>query len=1037
MKKLLNLYQLQKLVLAFIFLLASTFSFAQDLNILVFHKTNGFRHTEAINESIKMLRSLNGNAWSVDETIDAAAFTNSNLAKYDVIVFSNTSGGGLLNDSQKAAMEAFIQSGKGFVGFHAATDTYRNDSNDARWPWYNELVGAIVQINPYHTANNLPGIMNVLTDNPITSHLGNTWAHNEEWYYWERNGGQLSPNNTVLLEVQSTGNNSYDAKRPVTWLKEFDGGRSFYTALGQNGRTYENNNNFREMVKKAVVWASNKSQTPPPGGNCGSVTSQWTDLLANDLECWEVWMGVPHSTTGLPGSSNNVTNGSGTPLGLNNDPRNVFSVINVNGEKQLYITGEVYGGLTTKNEYGNYHLSMQFKWGTKKWEPRLNQKRDSGILYHCKGEHGSFWDVWKSSLEYQVQEGDCGDYIGLAGAGALIPAKQVGNQHVFTPGATPVSKNFVKRSQNFENPNGQWNTLEVIVVGDRAIHYVNGNMVNAVLDAKWNGNTITSGQIQIQSEAAEIFYRNIRIKAATDFPQKDLTTLGWGSNPDPDPDPNPDCDTNAPVGKTIALQKSGGDQKWVTINGTNSNLIANGNESDRELFLVEQHSTNGCIALKSITNGKYVQVVGSNTDAVIRATGNAPGTWENFAWKQKGNNKVALKSLFNNGWIQANWNLNNASLIPKGTADGQWETFDYVVISDTDPNPDPNTISIDCTSLPSSLNTDTSIQVAVKYSADQNRDVVIELWNSGWLGQGKKTVSAGPGNTIVTINLNNAPAVGSNYLLKASIRPVGASWQQNIKQCSKNNITLSNAGTDPDPNPGSDTSFYIVNRQTGKKLRPLNNNDGVALIQVDAAVSDNFVKWEQVDTDTGFFYLKNVATGKYFRPATDGNGTAIEQRPTSYSGYYTQWEKISTFNEYFYLKNRQTKLYFRPNTDANNSTMVQRPTSYGGNYTQWVFQNTNRNLLANKNNVFDVAIYPNPVLEDQININVASNREQNASILLYDITGKEIFATQLFVGQGNQTISLSVNELNIQNKGVYFIRLKTKTNTKTIKVFYD
>jgi len=104
------------------------------------------------------------------------------------------------------------------------------------------------------------------------------------------------------------------------------------------------------------------------------------------------------------------------------------------------------------------------------------------------------------------------------------------------------------------------------------------------------------------------------------------------------------------------------------------------------------------------------------------------------------------------------------------------------------------TVSINCNSLPSTLSTGTSINVPISYSADQNRDVVIELWNSGWLGQGRKTVGAGSGTTTVTINLNNAPGAGSNYLLKASVRPVGAGWQQNIKSCSKNSISIGNGG---------------------------------------------------------------------------------------------------------------------------------------------------------------------------------------------------------------------------------------------------
>ncbi len=110
-------------------------------------------------------------------------------------------------------------------------------------------------------------------------------------------------------------------------------------------------------------------------------------------------------------------------------------------------------------------------------------------------------------------------------------------------------------------------------------------------------------------------------------------------------------------------------------------------------------------------------------------------------------------------------------------------------------NPNPSNATVNCTTLPSSLTSGTSITASVDYTADQSRDVVIELWNSGWLGQGKTTVNAGSGTANIIINLSNAPAAGSNYLLKASIRPVGASWQQNIDACNKNNITVTTGGS--------------------------------------------------------------------------------------------------------------------------------------------------------------------------------------------------------------------------------------------------
>ena len=118
-------------------------------------------------------------------------------------------------------------------------------------------------------------------------------------------------------------------------------------------------------------------------------------LLDEDLSHFEKWNGVPHTTIlGLPEGtyqSDNVH--KGTALGLNNDIKNVFSVIKEDGELILKITGEIYGGLTTKASYENYHLSVMFKWGDKKWEPRLEDLRDSGILYHAHGDHGSFWNT--------------------------------------------------------------------------------------------------------------------------------------------------------------------------------------------------------------------------------------------------------------------------------------------------------------------------------------------------------------------------------------------------------------------------------------------------------------------------------------------------------------------------------------------------------------------------------------------------------------------------------------------------------------------
>lgn len=252
-------------------------------------------------------------------------------------------------------------------------------------------------------------------------------------------------------------------------------------------------------------------------------------LLDTQLSQWNVWIGVPHHSVPLPGlpKSNSNDGTTGVPLGFQNDPLQVFSIIEQNGAPVLKVTGQIYGALTTKEEFQNYHLSLQFKWGEKKWPPRLDRKRDSGLLIHCVGPHGAFWNVWKRSLECQIQEGDTGDFFALAGTIADIPAiiPVEGGRPVYQNGAPlRTISNQAKRSTLTEMPHGSWNTLEIYTMGDSTVHLVNGqvNMVlfNTRQETPHGEAPLKKGQIQIQAEGAEIYYRDILITPITEFPQE-------------------------------------------------------------------------------------------------------------------------------------------------------------------------------------------------------------------------------------------------------------------------------------------------------------------------------------------------------------------------------------------------------------------------------------------------------------------------------------------------------------------------------------
>jgi 3-keto-disaccharide hydrolase len=174
------------------------------------------------------------------------------------------------------------------------------------------------------------------------------------------------------------------------------------------------------------------------------------------------------------------------------DPRGRYSA-DANGDRVftaedgvIHVSGEKFGGLTTKDEYENYRLSVEFKWGEKRWPPREKDKRDSGILVHCVGPD----KIWTKSIECQIQEGDCGDFWLVGGTTITVD----GN----------VETNFKKKKKDSEKPNGEWNTVEVVCDGDKITNIVNGVVVNEGTNA-----SVVKGRILLQSEGAEVYYRNV------------------------------------------------------------------------------------------------------------------------------------------------------------------------------------------------------------------------------------------------------------------------------------------------------------------------------------------------------------------------------------------------------------------------------------------------------------------------------------------------------------------------------------------------
>ncbi len=197
--------------------------------------------------------------------------------------------------------------------------------------------------------------------------------------------------------------------------------------------------------------------------------------------------------------------------GKNNDPEGYFKV-EPDGSLHIFdipVTSQnkAFGYVATDVEYQNYHLRLQYKWGTKKFAPRALDKRDSGLLYHVQGADV----IWPTSVESQIQEGDTGDYIFLVGPRG---------ESEFAPGTltylaggvrSGTTSNYVQKSTTMDSLT-DWNTVEVIVRGNSSVHIVNGVVVNRSFNITLDGRPLTSGRILLQAEGAEISYRNVEIK---------------------------------------------------------------------------------------------------------------------------------------------------------------------------------------------------------------------------------------------------------------------------------------------------------------------------------------------------------------------------------------------------------------------------------------------------------------------------------------------------------------------------------------------
>ncbi|MFC1765542.1 DUF1080 domain-containing protein, partial [Planctomycetota bacterium] len=179
-------------------------------------------------------------------------------------------------------------------------------------------------------------------------------------------------------------------------------------------------------------------------------------------------------------------------------------------------TGEngTHGLMYTHKKYSKYILRFEYKWGEKIANNFASLQYDAGVYYHVVDDK-----IWPRGIEYQIlynhikDENHTGDLITPGGVKYDWYCDEATNTYLHSDdgGKLYTKKHWLHLAApttQYNALNGKWNKCEIIVMGgEYAIHKLNGVVVNMCFNME-----PSEGIIGFQSETAEIYYRNIRIK---------------------------------------------------------------------------------------------------------------------------------------------------------------------------------------------------------------------------------------------------------------------------------------------------------------------------------------------------------------------------------------------------------------------------------------------------------------------------------------------------------------------------------------------
>ncbi|MCX5230694.1 ThuA domain-containing protein [Streptomyces sp. NPDC006553] len=227
-----------------------------NVRVLVFHGS-ATAESPTVDAGIAAVESigLTGPAagrYRTEATDDPAVFTDAKrLGKYNAVVFL-TGGGDVLDPEQEAGLEAYMEAGGGFVGVHEAARTEPYSG------WFTGLIGARPTGAPSGTQRAVVEVGD--RQHPATKSLPLEWKRPDKWFNWDRN-----PSGTVHTVARVRESSYQPAARPngwdhpVSWCRDYDGGRSFYTAMGGTADSYAETD-FRDHLRGAIAWTARISR---------------------------------------------------------------------------------------------------------------------------------------------------------------------------------------------------------------------------------------------------------------------------------------------------------------------------------------------------------------------------------------------------------------------------------------------------------------------------------------------------------------------------------------------------------------------------------------------------------------------------------------------------------------------------------------------------------------------------------------------------------------------------------------------------------